>query len=341
MRIACIMWTTNMETSPVKGFTTLIPEINIKGGNQSGISEFILLGLSDNPKEQTLLFFLFLLMYLITGLGNLLIILVIRSSSCLHTPMYFFLSNLSLVDICFTSTTIPKMLANHVSGNKAIPYAGCLTQVFFFIMFAGIDSMLLTAMAYDRYVAISAPLHYSMIMTSKVCFILVVVSWIWSYGNALTHTILLTCLSFCGHTEIPHFFCDLSPLLNLACSDTFINDLMVNTVGALTIIIPFIGILISYSQIVVTVLRIPSTVGKWKAFSTCFSHLTVVSLFYGTIIGVYFSPTSTHTAQQDTVAAVMYTVVTPMLNPFIYSLRNKDMKEALIKLLTKKPSLNL
>ncbi|XP_074056243.1 olfactory receptor 1f45-like [Macrotis lagotis] len=310
-------------------------------GNQSGVSEFILLGLSDQPEQQRLLFFLFLLMYLITGLGNLLIILAIRTSSCLHTPMYFFLSNLSLGDICFTSTTIPKMLANHVSGNKTIPYAGCLTQVFFFIFFGVIDCIILTAMAYDRYVAICTPLHYSMIITPKVCGLLIVASWFWASVNALINTILLTHLSFCGHSEIPHFFCDLSPLLKLACSDTFINNLMVNTIGALTIIISFIGILISYAQIFVTVLRIPSTAGKWKAFSTCGSHLTVVSLFYGTIIGVYFSPTSTHTVQQDTAAAVMYTVVTPMLNPFIYSLRNKDIKGALRMILTRKPSLYL
>ncbi|XP_001368287.2 olfactory receptor 1361 [Monodelphis domestica] len=310
-------------------------------GNQSEISEFILLGLSDQPEQQSLLFFLFLLIYMITGVGNLLIIVVIRTNSCFHTPMYFFLSNLSLVDICFTTTTIPKMLVNHISGNKAISYAGCLTQVFFFIWFAGIDSVLLTVMAYDRYVAICAPLHYSMIMTPKVCLLLVVVSWFWAYITALIHTVLVTRLSFCGQNEIPHFFCDLSPLLKLACSDTFINDLMVNTVGALIIIIPFIGILISYTRIFVTVMRIPSTVGKWRAFSTCGSHLTVVCLFYGTVIGVYFSPISNHTAQQDTVAAVMYTVVTPMLNPFIYSLRNKDIKRALKMLLTGKPVLSL
>ncbi|XP_074056239.1 olfactory receptor 1f45-like [Macrotis lagotis] len=310
-------------------------------GNQSGISEFILLGLSDQPEQQRLLFFLFFLMYLITGLGNMLIILAIRTCSCLHTPMYFFLSNLSLGDICFTSTTIPKMLANHVAGNKTIPYAGCLTQIFFFIFFGAIESILLTVMAYDRYVAICVPLHYSMIMTPKVCVVLIVISWFGGFVTSLIHTVLLTRLSFCGHTEIPHFFCDLSPLLKLACSDTFINDLMVNTVGVLTVNIPFIVILISYTRIFVTVLKIPSTAGKWKAFSTCGSHLTVVSLFYGTIIGVYFSPTSTHTAQQDTATAVMYTVVTPMLNPFIYSLRNKDIKRALKMLFTRKPGLPL
>ncbi|XP_044514501.1 olfactory receptor 1361-like [Gracilinanus agilis] len=313
----------------------------MEAGNQSGVSEFILLGLTDHPEKQRLLFFLFLLMYLITGLGNLLIILAISTNSHLHTPMYFFLSNLSLVDICFTSTTIPKMLANHVSGNKSIPYVECITQLFFFVLFGEIDSVLLTVMAYDRYVAICAPLQYTMLMTPKVCALLVAVSWFWAYINALTQTVLLTRLSFCGHNEIPHFFCDISSVLKLACSDTFINDLVLLAVGGLTVIIPFIGILISYTRIFVTVMRIPSASGKWKAFSTCGSHITVVCLFYGTIIGVYFSPTSTHTAQQDTTAAIMYTVVTSMMNPFIYSLRNKDMKGALRMLFTRKPVLSL
>ncbi|XP_043832806.1 olfactory receptor 1361-like [Dromiciops gliroides] len=313
----------------------------MEGGNYSRISEFILLGLSDQPEQERLLFLVFLLMYLITGLGNLLIILAIRIDSHLHTPMYFFLSNLSLVDICFTSTTVPKMLANHVSGNKMIPYSGCLTQVFFFLWFAAKDSFILTTMAYDRYVAICAPLHYSTVMTPRVCAFVLAVSWFSTFINALTHTVLLTRLSFCGHNESPHFFCDLNPLLKLACSDTFINDLMVYTVGTLLIITPFIVILISYIHIIMAVLRIPSTSGKQKAFSTCGSHLTVVSLFYGTLIGVYFSPTSTHTVQEDTVSAVMYTVVTPMMNPFIYSLRNKDMKGALRMLLTRKPGLSL
>uniref|UniRef100_A0A4X2KVZ6 Olfactory receptor n=1 Tax=Vombatus ursinus TaxID=29139 RepID=A0A4X2KVZ6_VOMUR len=294
------------------------------------VSEFILLGLSDQPEQKRLMFLVFLLMYLITGLGNLLIILAIRTDSHLHTPMYFFLANLSLVDICFTSTTIPKILVNYISGNKAILYISCLAQVFFFSWFAGLDSILLASMAYDRYVAICAPLHYTMVMTPRVCVLLVaMLSWMWTCVNSLIHTTSLNRLSFCGHNEIHHFFCDLSALIKLACSDTFINDLLIYTVGGLTAVMPFIGILISYIHIFVAVLRIPSVSGKRKAFSTCGSHLTVVCLFYGTIIGVYFSPTSNHTAQKDTAVAVMYTVVTPMLNPFIYSLRNNDMKGAL------------
>ncbi|KAM9100819.1 olfactory receptor 1361-like [Sarcophilus harrisii] len=313
----------------------------MKRENHSTVSEFILLGLSDQPEQERLMFFIFLLMYLVTGLGNLLIILAIRTDSRLHTPMYFFLTNLSLVDICFTSTTIPKMLVNYISGNKSILYINCLAQVFFFIWFVGLDSILLASMAYDRYMAICAPLHYTIVMTPRVCVFLVILCWFWACANALTHTLLLTQLSFCGHTEIPHFFCDLNVIIKLACSDTFINDLVIYILGGLIALVPFIGILISYIHIFVAVLRIPSAHGKWKVFSTCGSHLTVVCLFYGTIILVYFNPTSTHTAQQDTASAVMYTVITPMLNPFIYSLRNKDMKGALRMLLTRKSGLSL
>ncbi|XP_072455526.1 olfactory receptor 1f45-like [Notamacropus eugenii] len=313
----------------------------MEGENQSRVFEFILLGLSEQPEQEKILFLVFLLMYLISGLGNVLIILAIKTDSHLHTPMYFFLTNLSLFDICFTSTTIPKILVAYISGNKEIFYISCLAQVFFFIWFVGLDSILLASMAYDRYMAICAPLQYNMVMTPKVCVLLVAVCWFWACANALTHTILLTQLSFCGHNEIHHFFCDLYVMISLACSDTFINDLVIYTMGGLIAVIPFTGILISYIHIFVAVLRIPSAHGKWKVFSTCGSHLTVVCLFYGTIIGVYFTPTSTHTAQQDTASAVMYTVVTPMLNPFIYSLRNNDMKGALRMLFTRKPGLSL
>ncbi|XP_072455535.1 olfactory receptor 1f45-like [Notamacropus eugenii] len=313
----------------------------MEGQNHSRITEFILLGLSDQPEQKRILFFVFLLMYLISGLGNLLIILAIKTDSRLHTPMYFFLSNLSLVDFCLTSTTVPKVLVNYISGNKAILYISCLAQVFFFLWFGMVDSVLLTAMAYDRYVAICDPLHYSMILTSRVCVLLVAACWFWACANALTHTVLLSQLSFCGHTEIHHFFCDLNVVIRLACSDTFINDLVIYTMGGLTAVIPFIGILISYIQIVMAVQRIPSAQKKRKVFSTCGSHLTVVCLYYGTIIGVYFKPPSAYTGQQDTASAVMYTVVAPMLNPFIYSLRNNDMKRALRMLFTRMPGLSL
>ncbi|XP_037360283.1 olfactory receptor 1361-like [Talpa occidentalis] len=308
----------------------------MEGDNLTQVSEFLLLGLSEDPKQQRLLFILFLSMYLVTGLGNLLITLAIVTDIRLHTPMYFFLANLAFVDICFTSTTIPKMLANHVTGHKGISYAGCLTQMFFFIWFICIDSFLLAAMAYDRYAAICHPLHYATSVTPQLCILLVAASWAAALGNSLTHTLSLTRLSFCTNNQVPNFFCDLSAMLKLACSDTFFNYAMVNTVGTLPLFFPFVGILVSYMRIFAAVMRIPSTKGKWKAFSTCGSHLSVVSLFYGTLIGVYFNPTSSHTAQKDTAAAVMYTVVTPMLNPFIYSIRNNDMKGALGALINKK-----
>ncbi|KAM6216832.1 olfactory receptor 1f45-like [Rhynchocyon petersi] len=308
----------------------------MEGVNLTKVSEFLLLGLSQDPEQQQLLFALFLTMYLVTGLGNFLINLAIITDTRLHTPMYFFLANLSFVDICFTSTTIPKMLANHVLGHQGISYAGCLTQMFFFILFASIDDFLLTAMAYDRCAAICHPLHYTTSVTPQLCGLLVVGSWTAAFGNSLTHTVLLAHVSFCGHNRVPHFFCDLSPLLKLACSDTFPNVVMVYTVGTLATFIPFVGIVVSYVRIFAAVLQIPSTGGKQKAFSTCGSHLSVVFLFYGTLIGVYFSPMSSHTAQKDTLAAIMYTVVTPMLNPFIYSLRNNDMKGALSSLIRRK-----
>ncbi|KAG8517264.1 Olfactory receptor 1F1 [Galemys pyrenaicus] len=310
----------------------------IKGENLTLVSEFILMDISADPKKQQLLFILFLSMYLVTGLGNLLIILAITTDTRLHNPMYFFLANLAFVDICFTTTTIPKMLVNHVTGHKGIPYAGCLAQTFFFMWFGAIDCFLLGAMAYDRYAAICHPLHYATTVTPQLCILLLAASWTTALGNALTHTLSLTRLSFCTHHQVPNFFCDLSAMLKLACSDTFLNYAMVNTMGTLPVFFPFVGILVSYMLIFAAVMRIPSTKGKWKAFSTCGSHLSVVSLFYGTLIGVFFNPTSSHIAQKDTAAAVMYTVVTPMLNPFIYSFRNNDMKGALGALISRKPA---
>ncbi|XP_006873964.1 PREDICTED: olfactory receptor 1F1-like [Chrysochloris asiatica] len=309
----------------------------MSGTNQSSISEFLLLWLSRQPQQQQqLLFGLFLSMYLVTVLGNLLIILAISTDSRLHNPMYFFLSNLSFGDVCFSSTTVPKMLANHILKNQSISLPGCLTQLYFFIMFAHIDNLLLSVMAYDRFVAVCHPLHYTTKMTHQLCALLVAGPWVTANMNALLHTLLIARLSFCADNIIPHFFCDVSPLLKLSCSDTHLNEMMILTEGALIMITPLVCILVSYICITCAVLRVPSTKGKWKAFSTCGSHLAVVSLFYGTIIAVYFNPSSSHSAEKDTVATVMYTVVIPMLNPFIYSLRNKDMKEALRKMIGRK-----
>ncbi|XP_075384157.1 olfactory receptor 1f45-like [Tenrec ecaudatus] len=299
--------------------------------NQSTVSEFLLLGLSRQPEQQQILFVLFLSMYLATVLGNLLIILAISTDSRLHTPMYFFLSNLSFVDLCFSSAIVPNMLTNHILSSQTISFPGCLTQMYFFIVFLSMDNFLLTVMAYDRFVAVCHPLHYTTKMTHQLCALMVTGSWFISNMNALLHTLLMARLSFCADNRIPHFFCDVAPLLKLSCSDTHINELMILTEGGLMTITPLICILVSYFCITCAVLKIPSAKGRWKAFSTCSSHLVAVSLFHGTIIAVYFSPSSSHSAENDITAAVMYTVVTPMLNPFIYSLRNKDMKGALTK----------
>ncbi|XP_028616685.1 olfactory receptor 1361-like, partial [Grammomys surdaster] len=301
--------------------------------NQSSVTEFLLLGLSRQPQQQQLLFLLFLIMYLATVLGNLLIILAISTDSRLHTPMYFFLSNLSFVDVCFSSTTVPKVLANHILGTQAISFSGCLTQMYFLFELTDMDNFLLAVMAYDRFVAICHPLHYTTKMTSKLCVLTVAGSWVTASLNALLHTLLMAQLSFCGDNIIPHFFCDVTPLLKLSCSDTHLNELMILTEGAVVMIAPFVCILISYIHITCAVLRVSSPRGGWKAFSTCGSHLAVVCLFYGTIIAVYFNPSSAHSSEKDTAATVLYTVVTPMLNPFIYSLRNKGLKGALRKVL--------
>ncbi|KAM6155662.1 olfactory receptor 1F1-like [Rhynchocyon petersi] len=308
----------------------------MRGTNQSGVSEFLLLGLSLQPQQQRQVFALFLGMYLATVLGNLLIILAISADSCLHTPMYFFLSNLSFVDVSFSSTAVLKMLTNYVLRSQTISWSGCLTQLYLLIMCAYMDNFLLAVMAYDRFVAVCHPLHYRTKMTHQLSALLVAASWITANLHALLHTLLMARLSFCGDNTIHHFFCDVVPLLKLSCSDTHLNDMMILIVAGLLMIAPFICILISYILIAGEILRIPSTKGKWKAFSTCGSHLVVVSLFYGTIIAVYFNPSSSHSAETDTPATLLYTVVTPMLNPFIYSLRNKDLKEALRKLISRK-----
>ncbi|XP_042769588.1 olfactory receptor 1J1-like [Panthera leo] len=300
--------------------------------NQSSVSEFLLLGLPILPEQQAMFFTLFLGMYLTTVLGNLLIILLIRLDSRLHTPMYFFLSHLAFTDVSFSSVTVPKMLMNMHAKYKSISYAGCISQTYFFIFCADLDSFLITSMAYDRYVAICHPLHYTIVMSQSICFMLVAGSWVIACACALLHTLLLAQLSFCADHTVPHFFCDLAALLKLSCSDTSLNQLVIFTAGLTAIMLPFLCIVVSYGHIGATILRVPSTKGICKALSTCGSHLSVVTLYYGTIIGLYFLPSSNNTNNKNLIASLMYTVVTPMLNPFIYSLRNKDMKGALRKL---------
>ncbi|XP_058162330.1 olfactory receptor 1J2-like [Dasypus novemcinctus] len=300
--------------------------------NQTRVTEFLLLGLSGQSEQEEVLSGLFLWMYLVTIIGNFLIILAITCDSHLHTPMYFFLATLSCVDICSSSVTIPKMLVNHRLGSRSISYVECMTQIYFFITFTNMDGFLLSVMAYDRYVAICSPLHYTMIMRPKLCVLLVAVSWVITNLHALLHILLMVQLTFCSNNTLHHFFCDPSPILTLSCSDTFINNLVVFTVGGLIFLTPFTCITVSYAYIFSKVLKFPSIQGIRKALSTCGSHLTEVSFFCGAILGVYMYPSSSYSVQ-DTVATVIFTVVTPLVNPFIYSLRNRDMRRALRKLI--------
>ncbi|EFB26649.1 hypothetical protein PANDA_021629, partial [Ailuropoda melanoleuca] len=303
--------------------------------NDTQIPEFLLLGLSEDPELQPLLFGLFLSMYLITVFGNLLLILAVSSDSHLHTPMYFFLANLSFADICFTSTTVPKMLWNIQTQSKVITYAGCLMQMCFLMIFSVLDIYLLAVMAYDRFAAICHPLHYMVIMNPQLCGLLVLMSWVISVLHSFLQTSMVLRLSFCTEMEIPHFFCELNQMIQLACSDTFLSNMVMYFAAVLLVGGPLAGILYSYSKIVSSILGISSAQGKYKAFSTCASHLSVVSLFFCTSLGVYLSSAATQSSHASAVASVMYTVVTPMLNPFIYSLRNRDISRALKRMSVK------
>ncbi|XP_047630634.1 olfactory receptor 7A17-like [Phacochoerus africanus] len=301
----------------------------MESGNDTQISKFLLLGLTEDPKLQPLIFGIFLSMYLISVFGNLLIILAVSSDSHLHTPMYCFLSNLSFVDICFTSTTIPKMLWDIQTQCKVITYEGCLTQIYFYILFGGLDDLLLSVMAYDRFVAICHPLHYMSAMNPGLYRLLVLLSWIMMAMYSLLHSLMVLRLSFCPDLEIPHFFCELNQVVQLASSDTFLHNLVMCFAALLMSIGPFSGILYSYSKIFACIHGISPAQGKYKAFSTCVPHLSAVLLFCCTVLGVYVSSSATHNSHSSAIASVMYTVIIPMLNPFIYSLRNKDIKSAL------------
>ncbi|XP_040846126.1 putative gustatory receptor clone PTE01 [Ochotona curzoniae] len=303
--------------------------------NLTCISEFHLLGFSEDQKLQNFLFGLFLPMYLVSVIGNLLLILVVKLDSHLHTPMYFFLCSLSLADVGLTSTTVPKMIVDVHTHSTVISYGGCLTQVSAFGIFGAMDDLLLTVMAYDRFVAICHPLHYQVIMNPRHCGMLVSVSFMGSLLNSLVHSLMvLQVICFKG-VEICNFFCDPSQLLNLNCSDTLSNDIVTYIVSVIYGFVPISGILFSYYKIVSSILRVPSPGGRYKAFSTCGSHLTVVCLFYAAAIAVYLSSTFSLSIKNCALASLVYTMVTPMLNPFIYSLRNRDIKRAMHTLLKK------
>ncbi|XP_078540243.1 olfactory receptor 2B8-like [Lissotriton helveticus] len=308
----------------------------MEGQNRTTVTEFILLGLSNHPKIQIVLFVLFLIVYMITLIGNTFIILLSRLDHHLQTPMYFFISNLSFLDIWYTSSIVPKMLENFLVQKKSISFNGCMAQLCIHLSLGGTECYLLLSMAYDRYVAICKPLHYTNIMDKILCIKLAACSWFGGIINSLIHTVFALQLTYCGPNEIDHFFCEVPAVLGMACTDSSTNKTVIFFCAIVVVIIPFFLILITYIRIISTILKIHSADGRQKAFSTCASHITVVSLFYGTIIFMYMRPGSSHSLHQDKMATLFYSVVTPMLNPLIYSLRNKEVKGALFRIIGRK-----
>ncbi|XP_069068327.1 olfactory receptor 1f45-like [Pleurodeles waltl] len=299
--------------------------------NRNHTTEFILLGLSDNQEHQKILFVLFLFLYIITLFADVIIITLIMIDHKLHSPMFFFLSHFSFVDICILTITVPKLLDILLSDRKSISFSACIVQLFFFFCMANIEFFLLALMAYDRYVAICDPLHYTSKVNKRVCLQLVASSWVISAANALMHTLMTSELSFCGSNQIHHFFCDAPPLLKLSCSSTSINELLIFTEGGIMLLGPFLFIIASYVGIISAILRITSTKGRSKAFSTCSSHFTLVALFYGSVFFMYFRPSTSFSLDYDRIVSVVYSILIPMANPFIYSLRNTDIKMAVLK----------
>ncbi|XP_003135442.3 olfactory receptor 13H1-like [Sus scrofa] len=305
--------------------------------NASEVTEFVLVGLSNHPKAQAAFYCTMVAVYLVTLVGNGLIIVMVRVEKQLHTPMYFFLSNLSFLDICYSSNSVPFLLFNGLKDYPTISYTGCYAQMTIALSLGMTECLLLAVMAYDRFIAISNPLRYSIIMNHQVCVQLAVVTWASAFLLAIIPIIAIPA-RFCGHNIINHFTCEVQALLKLICSDTPVRLILGLVISIFTLPLPFTFILISYFCIVVAVLRIRSAEARLKAFSTCGSHLTVVTIFYGTAIYMYLKPQSREYQDQGKVVSAFYGVVTPMLNPVIYTLRNKDVKEALRKRIRKKKS---
>ncbi|KAF7235989.1 hypothetical protein EYD10_17224 [Varanus komodoensis] len=304
--------------------------------NHTSVSAFVLLGFADYPELQRPLFVLFLLVYLVTVVGNVGMITLIKMDPQLHTPMYFFLSSLSFVDLCYSSSVTPRMLANLVADYKVISFAGCLIQCYLFIALVLTESFILAAMAYDRYVAICSPLTYTTKMSWEVCVWLVAAPSTYSFLDAMIQTIFTFRLTFCGSNVINHFYCADPPLLKISCSDPHIKFTLMLISASFNLISSLLVILISYVFILITILKIPSAAGRHKAFSTCGFHLTAVTLFYGTLFIMYIRRPSSLSLEQSKVVSVFYVVLVPMLNPLIYSLRNKEVKGALKRQLGKK-----
>ncbi|XP_070622681.1 olfactory receptor 6N2 [Erythrolamprus reginae] len=301
----------------------------MEGYNHTKVVEFIIVGFPHLRHLQTLIFVLLLLVYFFTIFGNLVVFTIIRVDCRLHTPMYFFISILSFLEIWYTATTIPKMLSNLVSERKSISFTGCLLQTYFFHSLGATECYLLTAMAYDRYLAICKPLRYPSVMTTKMCAQLAASCWVCGFMCPVTEVILVSRLPFCGPNQIKHIFCDFPPLLSLACTDTSINVLVDFAVNAFIILVTFSFIMVSYAKIIQTVLKIQTAESRQKAFSTCASHLTVVFLFFGSITFMYVRMKTSYSLEYDRAFAVIYAVLTPLVNPIIYSLRNKEILRAI------------
>ncbi|XP_069326145.1 olfactory receptor 5B3-like [Eulemur rufifrons] len=300
--------------------------------NSTEVTQFILLGLTSAPELQVPLLIMFTLIYFINVSGNLGMVILALWDSRLHTPMYFFLGNLSLVDFCYSSAVTPTVMAGLLIGDKVISYNACAAQMFFFAAFATMENFLLAAMAYDRYTAVCKPLHYTTTMTTSICACLAIGCYVCGFLNASIHIGETFSLSFCKSNVVHHFFCDVPAVMALSCSDRHVNELVLVYVASFNVSFALLVILISYLFIFVTILKMHSAAGHQKALSTCASHLTAVCIFYGTIIFMYLQPSSSHSMDIDKMASVFYTMVIPMLNPVIYSLRNKEVKSAFKKL---------
>ncbi|XP_043855153.1 olfactory receptor 8G1-like isoform X2 [Dromiciops gliroides] len=304
--------------------------------NNSQVTEFLLTGLTDRPELQLPLFFLFLGIYVVTVVGNLGMIILIGLSSHLHTPMYYLLSSLSFIDLCHATIITPKMLVKFVSENNLISYSECIAQLYFFLIFAIAECHMLAVMAYDRYVAICSPLLYNITMSHQACFWLVGGVYMLGLVGATAHTGCIYRVIFCKNNLIHHYFCELLSLLKLSCSSTYVNEVVILCFSAFNILIPSITILSSYICIITSILRIRSPEGRSKAFSTCSSHIAAVAFFYGSAAFIYLQPSAGNSMDQDKVSSVFYTIFVPMLNPLIYSLRNKDVKVAMRKILERR-----
>ncbi|XP_048217314.1 olfactory receptor 10AG1-like [Perognathus longimembris pacificus] len=303
--------------------------------NVSSVKQFVLLGFSDLPNLQGFLFGAFFIVYVVILFANSLIIIITRFDPVLQKPMYFFLANFSTLEIFYVSVILPRILVNLWTQNRSISLLDCATQMCFFLMLAATECFLLAVMSYDRYVAVCNPLHYPLVMNPKKCVQLAAGAWLGGIPVQIGQTCQIFSLRFCSSNHIDHFFCDIPPILKLACGDTWVHELSVYAVATLFVAVPFTLITASYGEIIATILRLPTTTGRAKAFSTCSSHLLVVILFYGSATITYFRPKSNHSGGTDRLLSLFYTIVTPIFNPLIYTLRNKDVIAALRKLLLK------